>query len=122
MRRIADLALLAALFAAGAAAAQTYVPGQAQANVNQYQAQMQADQLQQLQRQNTQSLQQPNADVQAQALVRQQQIQQQIDQNMALQQQLLSPQANAADVADRLQQNGADIQHLQSPTAIQPAR
>ena len=91
MIRIAAIAVIAAL-TAGAARAQTYVPGQAQANLNQYQAQVQADQLQQLQRQNTQGLQQPDPGAQALAIARQQQIQQQVDANIALQQQLLSPQ------------------------------
>ncbi len=120
MSRLATLALIAVL-AAPAARAQTYVPGQAQANLNQYQAQVQADQLQQLQRQNTQGLQQPDPGAQMQAVVRQQQIQQQVDANIALQQQMLSPQGNPADASARLQQSGAAIQSLQQPQVLAPA-
>ena len=113
MLKIAAIAVIACLAAAGDAGAQTYDPAQSQARSNQFQLQLQADQLQQIQRQNTVGLQQPDPSVQTQALVRQQQIQQQVDANLALQQQALSSQTNPTDTAARVQQNGADIQHLQ---------
>ena len=97
------------------ALAQTYVPGQAQANLNRFQAQLQASQLQHLQQQNSAAMASPNPGVQAQALVRHQQIQQQIDQSNAVQQQMLSPGANPADLNARLQQSGSQIQQLQQP-------
>jgi hypothetical protein len=103
----------------GAVRAQTPGPtpgqivSQQQANLNQFQAQLQANQLQQLQRQNTVALQQPDPTQQAQAAARQQQIQQQIDQNTALRQQMLAPQSNPSDVNSRLQQYDAQIQQLQ---------
>jgi hypothetical protein len=91
------------------------IVAQQQANQNQFQAQLQANQLQDLQRQNTANLQQPDPNLQAQAQIRQQQIQQQIDQNNALRQQMSTPEANPNDVKARLQQNGAQIQQLQQP-------
>ncbi len=118
-------AVLALLLAAAAPAIPSLVwaqtpgptPGQIvaqqQADQNRFQAQLQANQLQQLQRQNTANLPQPNPAVQADAAIRQQQIQQQIDQNTALQQQMSSPSASAADVHARLQQDDAQIQQLQ---------
>ena len=89
------------------------IVSQQQANLNRFQLQLQANQLQQMQRQNTVSLQQPDLGVQTQALVRQQQLQQQIDQTTALQQQVLSSQSNPSDVNARLQQYDAQIQSLQ---------
>jgi hypothetical protein len=112
MSRTIALTLLFALIGAPAWA-QTYVPGQSQARLNQLQAQMQAGQLQQLQRQNTLALTQPDPAVQSQAMVRQQQIQQQVDQNLALQQQMARPQANASGLTSQLQQYGDQIQQLQ---------
>lgn len=120
MMKLAAVAMIAALAAAGPGAAQTYQPGQAQARVNQQQLQMQSDQLQLLQRQNTAGLQQPDPGAQMQAQLRQQQIQQQVDANIALQQQLLPPQANPADTSARLQQSGAAIQQLQTPNIPTP--
>ncbi|MEI9889345.1 MAG: hypothetical protein WDN45_00690 [Caulobacteraceae bacterium] len=129
MKRIAFALLFAA--AATPALCQTAGPSpgqivaQQQANLNQFQAQLQANQLQQLQRQNTLALQQPDPGVQTQALVRQQQLQQQIDQNMALRQQMLRPDASATDINSRLQQYNAQIQQLQarrSPALIRPGR
>ena len=124
MKRFAFAFLLAA--AAPPALAQTAGPtpgqivSQTQANLNRFQLQLQANQLQQMQRQNTLSLQQPDFGVQAQAMARQQQIQQQIDQNVALQQQTLSPQSNPSDVNARLQQYDAQIQSLQRQAVPQP--
>lgn len=121
--------LLAMLMAAAAAPAVAQTPGptpgqivsQQQINQNRFQAQLQAEQLQQLQRQNSVTLQQPDPSVRALAAVRQQQIQQQIDQNMALQQQMAQPQTNPNDVKARLQQSGARIQQLQQQQPL-PAR
>jgi len=121
--------LLALLLAsAGAPAlAQTSGPtpgqivAQSQARLNQFQAQMQAGQLQQLQRQNSLALTQSDPGVQAQALVRQQQIQQQVDQNIALQQQLARPQTDASSLTSQLQQYGDQIQQLQQTPVPQPA-
>jgi hypothetical protein len=120
-------AALALLLAAAAAApavpkvvwAQTPGPtpgqivAQQQASQNQFQAQLQANQLQDLQRQNNAALSSPIPGAQAQAALRQREIQQQIDQNTALQQQMSTPGANPADAKARLQQNGAQIDHLQ---------
>ena len=119
-------ALLALLLTAGASPglAQTAGPtpgeivAQQQANQNRFQARLQASQLQDLQRQNSVNLQLPDPNLQAQAAVRQRQIQQEIDQNTALQQQMASPGANADDAKARLQQNGAQIQHLQQTQPI----
>jgi hypothetical protein len=94
------------------------IVAQQQANQNQFQAQLQANQLQQLQRQNSATLPQTDPNLQAQAAARQQQIQQQIDQNNALRQQMLTPGADSADVRARLQQNGAQIQQLQQTPPI----
>jgi hypothetical protein len=104
------------------ALAQTYVPGQAQANLNQFQSQLQASQLQHLQQQNNAALSSPNPGIQAQAQVRQQSLQQQIDQSNALQQQMLSPHANPTDINARLQQNQSQIQPLEQPLPILPTR
>ena len=121
-------AVLALLFAAVSAPAFAQTAGptpgqivaQSQARLNQFQAQMQAGQLQQLQRQNTLALQQPDPGVQVQAMVRQQQIQQQVDQNIALQQQMVQPQANASSLTSQLQQYGDQIQRLQQAPVPQP--
>ena len=122
------LSLVSLLLAAAAAPALAQTPGaspgqivsQTQANLNQFQAQIQASQLQQLQRQNTLTLQQPDPGLQTQALARQQQIQQQIDQNMAVQQQMLRPNTDPTDVNSQLQQNNAQIQQLQrAPIPVQ---
>jgi hypothetical protein len=87
-----------------------------QADLNRFQAQMQSDQLQQLQRQNVPALSDPN--VQTQALIRQQQITQQIDQNTALQQRMNVPNANPSDISSQLQQYGGQIQQLQQQPAL----
>jgi lipoprotein-anchoring transpeptidase ErfK/SrfK len=116
-------AVLALLIAAAATPvlAQTPLPSpgqivaQQQADLNRFQAQVQANQLSQLQRQNTAALSSPSPEVQSQALIQRQQIQQQIDQNNAVQQQMLRPGANASDISSQLQQSGAQIQHLQPP-------
>ncbi len=124
-RTVVAITLLLA-FAGAPALAQTAGPtpgqivAQSQARLNQFQAQMQAGQLQQLQRQNTLALQQPDPGVQAQALVRQQQIQQQVDQNLALQQQALRPQADPSSLTSQLQQYGDQIQQLQRAPVPQP--
>lgn len=89
------------------------IVNQTQANLNRFQAQLQASQLQHLQRQNTLTLQQPDPGVQAQALVRQQQIQRQIDQNMVVQQRMLRPDANPTDITSQLRQYNAQIQQLE---------
>jgi hypothetical protein len=120
--------VLALMLAAAAAPALAQVAGptpgqivaQQQANQNQFQAQLQANQLQDLQRQNRANVLQPDPNLQAQAAARQQQIQQQIDQNAALQQQMSTPSANPNDVKARLQQNGAEIQHLQQTPLPNP--
>ena len=122
MKRV--LALLLAAAAATPAFAQVAGPSPGQivaqqlATQNQFQAQLQANQLQDLQRQNQAALQQPDPTLQAQAAMRRQQIQQQIDQNNALRQQMLANQADTGDAKARLQQNGAQIQQLQQ---TQPA-
>jgi len=84
-----------------------------QAAQNQFQAQLQANQLSQLQRQNNAAITSPFPGAQAQAAIQRQQIQQQVDQNMALQQQMLSANANPADINAQLKQYDAQIQHLQ---------
>jgi hypothetical protein len=89
------------------------------ANQNRFQAQLQADQLDQLQRRNRANLQQSDPNLQAQAAIRQHEIQQQIDQNEALRQQMLTPGVDPGDVRARLQQNNAQIQRLeQAPPPI----
>ncbi len=117
MRRLLIIPAVILLVATGAHA-QTYVPGQAQANVNQAQLQMQANQIQQLQRQNTAALSQPDPALRTQALVRQQQLQTEASQNLALQQQALTPGANPADLTPRLQDSGARLQQLQQQAPI----
>jgi hypothetical protein len=115
--------VLALLIAAVAAPALAQTPGptpdqivaQQQAALNQFQAQLQVNQLQQLQRRNAAALQQPDPGVQAQAAVRQQQIQQQIDQTTALQQRMAAPDANPSDISSQLRQYDARIQRLQAP-------
>lgn len=117
MIRPACAALLLAL--PGLALAQTPGPtpgeivAQQQARLNHFELQLQANQLQQLQRQNIQALSQADPGVQAQALIRQNQIQRQIDHTMALAHEAASPVANPADVNAGLQQNGIEIQQLQ---------
>lgn len=123
MNRGIVIALLLPVAAApaltGAALAQVAGPtpgqivNQQQINQNRFQAQLQAEQLQQLQRQNSVNLQQPDPNVRADAAIRQQQIQQQIDQNTALQQRMLAPSANPADIHARIQQDNVQIQQLQ---------
>lgn len=94
---------------------------QQQADLNRFQSQLQADQLQQLQRQNSVNLQQPDPNARAQAAERQWEIQKQIDQTTALQQQMSTPSANPADVHARLQQNGAQIDQLQQQPVPSPS-
>ena len=117
MSRLALALLLAAVAAPAFAQTAGPTPGQIvaqqQADQNRFQAQLQANQLQDLQRQNNAAIPQTDPNLQAQAAARQQQIQQQIDQNTALQQQMATPNTNPADVRARLQQNGAQIQQLQ---------
>jgi hypothetical protein len=128
MARSTVLALLLLAATAAPALAQTAGPtpgqivSQQQANLNRFQLQLQASQLQQMQRQNTVGLQQPDPAVQSRAIIRQQQIQQQIDQNTALQQQTLSPQSNPSDVNARLQQYNAQIEQLQRQPVPLPSR
>ena len=118
--------LIALLMAAAATPALAQVAGptpgeivaKQQADQNRFQAQLQANQLDQLQRQNTAALPQADPNLQAQAAMRQQQIQQQIDQNNALRQQMGVPGTDSADVRARLQQNGAQIQQLQQQPPI----
>jgi len=119
--KIPALAVLAAL-AAVPAGAQTYNPTQSQQRLNQFQLQLQTDQLQQLQRQNAAVLPQAQADpgTQSQAVLRQQAIQQQLDQTNALRQQMQAPQADANTANAPLQQNGDQIQHLQQAPQILP--
>jgi len=120
MKRV--LAVL--LFAAAATPALAQVAGPTPdqilakqlANQNQFQAQLQANELDRLQRQNRANLGDPNR--QTEAALRQQQIQQQIDQTDALRQQMLTPGVDPGDVRARLQQNGAQIQQLQQTQPI----
>ncbi len=115
----------ALLFAVVATPALAQTPGptpgqivsQQQADLNRFQAQLQAEQLQQMQRQNTAALPQAGPNAQAQAAIRQQQIQQQIDQNTALQQQMNRPDANPGGINAQLQQYNAQIQQLQQQPA-----
>jgi hypothetical protein len=122
MKRVLAVLIAAAVAAPALAQVAGPTPGQIvaqqQANQNQFQAQLQANQLQDLQRQNNAAITSPNPGAQALATVRQQQIQQEIDQNTALQQRMSSPAANADDTKARLQQNGAEIQHLQQTQPI----
>jgi hypothetical protein len=117
--KIAALTVLAALTAVPAGA-QTYNPAQSQQRLNQFQLQMQSDQLQQLQRQNAAALPQPDPAAQMQAVQRQQSIQQQIDETNALRQQMQAPQADPGNVNTRLQADGARIQQLQQAPPILP--
>jgi hypothetical protein len=96
------------------------IVNQQQINLNRFQAQLQAEQLQQLQRRNSVSLQQADPNARAEAAVRQQQIQQQIDQNTALQQQMRWPGASTADVHARLQQNDVQIRQLEQRQSVPP--
>jgi hypothetical protein len=90
------------------------------ADQNRFQAQLQANQLQQLQQRNNVDLQRDNnPGLQGEAAVRRQQIQQEIDQNTALQQRMSTPSSNPDDVRARLEQNGVRINELQQQ---QPAR
>ena len=91
------------------------IVSQEQVNLNQFQAQLQAEQLSQLQRQNTAALVSPDPVAQTQALAQRQQIQQQIDQNTAVQERMLTPGANPSDISSQLQQYQAQIQQLQPP-------
>jgi hypothetical protein len=123
-------AVLALLLAASAppALAQTAGPtpgqivSQQQANLNRFQAQLQADQLQQLQRQNSVNLQQPDPNARADAAVRNWEIQKQIDQNTALRQQMAAPGVDPADIHARIQLDAARIQQLeqQAPLPLPP--
>jgi hypothetical protein len=126
IRLAASVVLLAALATPVLAQTPGPTPGQivnqTQINLNRFQAQLQAEQLQHMQRQDTGALQQPDPVAQAQALARRQQIQQQIDQNMALQQQMNRPDADPADISSQLQQYNTQIQQLQQqqPAPLQP--
>ncbi len=122
-------AVLTLLFAAAATTALAQTPGQTpgeivaqqQAALNQFQAQLQANQLQQLQRQNAAALATPDPGVQAQAMIQRQQIQQQIDQTTALQQRMAAPDSNPSDISSQLRQYDAQIQQLQTaPAPIRP--
>jgi hypothetical protein len=119
-------AVLTVLVSAAASAAFAQTPplpsaaqivAQQQANLNRFQAQLQANQLSQLRRQNDAALASPDPDVQVQALIRRQQIQQQIDQNTDLQQRLLRPDSNPSDLTSQLQQYQAQIQHIRPATS-----
>jgi lipoprotein-anchoring transpeptidase ErfK/SrfK len=120
--------VLALLVSAGSAAfAQTpplppaaQIVAQQRANLNRFQAQLQANQLSQLRRQNDAALASPDPDVQVQALIRRQQIQQQIDQNTDLQQRMLRPGSNPSDLSSQLQQYQAQIQHIRPAPAPGP--
>lgn len=116
-------AVLALLIAAAASAALAQTPplspgeivAKQQADLNRFQATLQANQLAQLQRQNDAALSSPNPNVQVPALVQRQQIQQQIDQNTELQQRMLRPGSNPSDISSQLQQYQSQIQQLQPP-------
>jgi hypothetical protein len=121
------LAVLLSLAAAPPALAQVAGPtpgqivAQQQANQNRFQAQMQANQLQDLKQRNTVELQnQVDPNLQAESAVRRQQIQQQIDENTALQQQMSSPGSNPADAQARLQHGDVQIQQLQQQQRTVP--
>jgi hypothetical protein len=88
------------------------------ADQNRFQAQLQANQLQDLKRQNDVARQLPDPNLQAQAAVRARDIQQQIDQNTVLRQQMQTPSADPADVKARLQQDDARIQQLQQQVPL----
>jgi len=124
MTRAALVLLFAALACPALAQVAGPTPGEIvarqQAYQNQFQAQLQADQLQHLQQQNAGALATPDPGVQAQAAVRQQQIQQQIDQNAALQQRMAAPDSSPTDISSQLQQYNAQLQQLQQTPA--PAR
>jgi hypothetical protein len=127
-------AVLALLLAAAASAlpglalAQTAGPTpdqivrQQQINQNRFQAQLQADQLQDLQRRNSTNLQQSDPNARADAAVRNWEIQKQIDQNTALRQQMAAPGVDPADVHARIQLDNAKIQQLeqQQPVPLPP--
>jgi hypothetical protein len=120
--------VLALLFAAAATPALAQVAGptpgqivaQQQVDLNRFQAQLQANQLQDLQRQNNAALTSPSPGAQAQAAIQRQQIQQQIDQNQAVQQQMVRPGVSPADISSQLQQYNAQIQQLQPQAVPQP--
>jgi hypothetical protein len=120
MIRPVVLALFAAATATSALA-QAHIPtpgeivAKQQADLNRFQATLQANDLAQLQRRNDAALSSPNPDVQVQALVQRQQIHQQIDQNMELQQRMLRPGSNPSDISSQLRQYQAQIQQLQPP-------
>jgi hypothetical protein len=124
----AVLALLLASASPALAWAQTAGPTpdqivrQQQANLNRFQAQLQADQLQDLQRQNSVNLQQSDPNARADAAVRNWEIQKQIDQNTALRQQMAAPGVDPTDVHARIQLDGARIQQLrqQAPLPLPP--
>jgi hypothetical protein len=115
--RLPALILLAAL-SAGAARAQTYDPVKSQQRINQEQLDIQGQQLQQLQRQNSQALQQSDPAVRAQAAGTQLQIQQQTDAANALRQQMLSTSAAPSSLSAQLQASGAAIQQMQTQAPI----
>lgn len=114
------LAVSALLIAAAATPVLAQTPGptpaqivtQQQVELNRFQAQLQAEQLQQMQRQNLAVLPQADPNTQAEALARHQQIQQQIDQNAALQQQMNRPDSNPAGINAQLQLYSTQIQQL----------
>jgi hypothetical protein len=126
MNRAALVLLLtvAIPFAATPVLAQTAGPtpgeivAKQQADQNRFQAQLQANQLQDLKRQNDVARQLPDPSLQAEAAARARDIQQQIDQNTALRQQMQTPSANPADVKARLQQDDARIQQLQQQQQV----
>jgi TolA-binding protein len=113
-QRLIASALFVSL-AAGAAEAQTYVPGQTQQMLNQEQLDIQSQQLQQLQRQNNQALQQADPAVRMQAAQAQMQINRQTAETNAARMQ--APSADPADLNARLQANSAAIQQIRPPVA-----
>ncbi len=114
----ARLLAIALLAAAGAAQAQTYTPGMTQQMLNQEQMNIQSQQLQQLQRQNSQALQGADPAARAQAAGTQLQIQQQTDTLNAARQQQLNGAANPSDLNAQLQASGVAIQRLQTQAPI----
>ena len=124
MKRV--LAILLFLAAASPALAQVAGPSPDQilakqlADQNRFHAQLQANELEQLQRQNRANLLQSDPNLQAQAAIRQHDIQQQIDQNEALRQQMLVPGVDPGDVRARLQQNNGQIQRLEQAPPLIP--
>ena len=102
-------------FAASAASAQTYVPGQTQQMLNQQQIDIQSQQLQQLQRQTNQAFQQADPSAVAQAAQAQMQINQQTAALNAARMQALTPGANPSDLNTQLQAGGAAIQQIRPP-------